>query len=147
MSMLTTLIYKLLLFSCGIVLVVLARFVHDLVVSRRILHSIPGPKPSSLIWGEEWKLYSHAPGQPYTDWHEQYGSIVRFRGAFGVCVCISYRFAFVPTPVYLAPSRIYHRPPGYFIHSRRECIPIPEGQRCSCLVQGYVGGGYSLGRR
>jgi len=142
--MLASLAYKLFLFSCGSMLVALARLVHDFVLSRRILHSIPGPQPSSFIWGEEWKLYSHAPGQPYTDWHKQHGPVVRFRGAFGVCLHQSL-FAFVTTPMHLASSHIYHRPPCNFLHSWRKCLLIPEGQRCSCLVQGYVRGGYSLG--
>ncbi|KAJ3575897.1 hypothetical protein NP233_g787 [Leucocoprinus birnbaumii] len=81
--MLSAFLYKFFLFSCGVGLVALARFVHDLVISRRLLRSIPGPKPSSFIWGEEWKLYSRPPGQPYAEWHRKYGPIVKFRGAFG----------------------------------------------------------------
>ncbi|KAF5356064.1 hypothetical protein D9756_004016 [Leucocoprinus leucothites] len=81
--MLSTLLYKLCLFSCGIVLTIFIRFVHDLVISRLLLSPIPGPKSTSFIWGEEWKLYTRPPGQPYMEWHRQYGPVTKFRGAFG----------------------------------------------------------------
>lgn len=73
------------LFSCGVAFVAFIRFVYDLVSIQRLLSHIPGPKAPSLIWGEEWKLYSSPPGQPYAHWHRQYGPVVKFRGAFGVC--------------------------------------------------------------
>jgi hypothetical protein len=83
--MFLALLYKLFFFSFGVALVALVRFIYDLVSARLLLRPIPGPTPSSYIWGEEWKLYSRPPGELYTDWHKQYGSIVKFRGAFGVC--------------------------------------------------------------
>lgn len=75
-----------LLFSSGVALVFFVHFVYYLVLSRRLLDRLPGPKAPSLLWGEEWKLYSSTPGQPYARWHKRYGTIVKFRGAFGVCV-------------------------------------------------------------
>ncbi|XP_006454581.1 hypothetical protein AGABI2DRAFT_114327 [Agaricus bisporus var. bisporus H97] len=72
-----------LLFSSGVALVFFVHFVYYLVLSRRLLDRLPGPKAPSLLWGEEWKLYSSTPGQPYARWHKRYGTIVKFRGAFG----------------------------------------------------------------
>ncbi|KAG7090808.1 hypothetical protein E1B28_009892 [Marasmius oreades] len=50
---------------------------------KRSLRSIPGPNPSSILWGEEWALYHTAPGSQYVKWHREYGKIVKFRGALG----------------------------------------------------------------
>jgi hypothetical protein len=74
------------LFLSGVVLVLFVRFVYNLVLSRHLLGRLPGPKAPSLLWGEEWKLYSSIPGQPYACWHKRYGAVVKFRGAFGVCL-------------------------------------------------------------
>ncbi|KXN81097.1 hypothetical protein AN958_06051 [Leucoagaricus sp. SymC.cos] len=81
--MLSTLLYKIFLFSCGIALVSFVHFMYNLLSTRLLLRPIPGPKASSFIWGEEWKLYSRPPGEPYMEWHKRYGPVVKFRGAFG----------------------------------------------------------------
>jgi hypothetical protein len=71
----------------GFILVSVARFVVHTIVARVSLQHIPGPIPSSYIWGEEWVLYHSIPGSPYVAWHKQFGKVVRFAGAFGVrCV-------------------------------------------------------------
>ncbi|KAF9454986.1 cytochrome P450 [Macrolepiota fuliginosa MF-IS2] len=81
--MFSALFYNVFLFSCGVALVLFVRFAYDLVSARLLLRHIPGPKPSSYIWGEEWNLYNSSPGQPYAMWHGRYGNVVKFRGAFG----------------------------------------------------------------
>ncbi|KAJ8090527.1 hypothetical protein PM082_002415 [Marasmius tenuissimus] len=50
---------------------------------RRCLRTIPGPRPSSLLWGEEWLLYHTEPGSQYSKWHEEFGRVVKFTGAIG----------------------------------------------------------------
>lgn len=52
--------------------------------ARLALKHIPGPRPSSLVWGEEWLLYHSLPGSAYLSWHKIYGKVVKFTGAFGV---------------------------------------------------------------
>lgn len=54
--------------------------------TRLIFRSIPGPEPSSLLWGEEWELYHGVPGSLYLDWHKRFGRLVAFSGAFGVSI-------------------------------------------------------------
>ena len=72
----------LLLLVCAAVAIV-QWFIHVARVTRALNH-VPGPRPTSILWGEEWLLYSSTPGVPYSSWHEHYGKVVRFRGAFGV---------------------------------------------------------------
>lgn len=62
----------------------IVRSVAHLVSVRKTLKHVPGPRPSSLLWGEEWLLYHSVPGSLYVDWHNQYGKVVKFTGAFGV---------------------------------------------------------------
>ncbi|KAF9269922.1 cytochrome P450 [Marasmius fiardii PR-910] len=42
---------------------------------KRSLRVIPGPKSSSLLWGEERVLYHSEPGSQYTEWHREYGTV------------------------------------------------------------------------
>ena len=82
--MLWKLISSGLIFAVGFFLISLARFVVCIVCERMALRHIPGPAPSSFLWGEEWILYTDTPGLPYATWHKKFGSVVRFSGAFGV---------------------------------------------------------------
>lgn len=52
---------------------------------RSALSHIPGPKPTSWIWGNDWDVYVAAPGQLFKEWADRYGGAVRSHGAFGVC--------------------------------------------------------------
>lgn len=63
----------------------LARFITHFISTHRALRHVPGPRPSSLVWGDEWLLYHSTPGIHYVRWHRQYGKVLRFTSAFGVC--------------------------------------------------------------
>ncbi|KAF4623842.1 hypothetical protein D9613_002072 [Agrocybe pediades] len=81
--MISTLLYKSLLVALGFNLVILLRYaLHSLSTQRAFKH-VPGPSSSSMVWGEEWKLYHGTPGAPYIEWHRQFGKLVKFTGAFG----------------------------------------------------------------
>ncbi|GLB36521.1 putative cytochrome p450 [Lyophyllum shimeji] len=81
--MLEKVISNLTIFCLGSVLASLLRSIVQFVKARVVLRHIPGPPPSSSLWGEEWVLYHSLPGSPYLRWHRQYGKVVRFSGAFG----------------------------------------------------------------
>jgi hypothetical protein len=83
-TMLWQLLSSILIFHFGILLISFTRFVVHAIFERVILRNIPGPAPSSFLWGEEWDLYYGAPGLPYAIWHKKFGKVVRFSGAFGV---------------------------------------------------------------
>ncbi|KAG5646052.1 hypothetical protein DXG03_004475 [Asterophora parasitica] len=51
--------------------------------TRLALKHIPGPRPSSGLWGEEWELYHSLPGSAYLRWHKDFGKVVKINGAFG----------------------------------------------------------------
>ena len=78
--------HNLSLIILGFTLVILIRHVLHAMSTRLVLRSIPGPKPSSLLWGEEWELYHTVPGSLYLDWHKRFGKLVAFTGAFGVSI-------------------------------------------------------------
>ncbi|KAJ3758954.1 cytochrome P450 [Lentinula raphanica] len=61
----------------------LAHFIGHILFTRHALRHVPGPHPSSLLWGEEWLLYYSTPGAHYVRWHRQYGKVFQFTGAFG----------------------------------------------------------------
>ncbi|KII94437.1 hypothetical protein PLICRDRAFT_50407 [Plicaturopsis crispa FD-325 SS-3] len=63
-------------------LFLVSRFLIRIVHVRFALRHVPGPRNSSLIWGEEWKLFRSDPGQLYFDWHKA-GKVVKYSGAFG----------------------------------------------------------------
>ncbi|KZV79535.1 cytochrome P450 [Exidia glandulosa HHB12029] len=50
---------------------------------RSALAHIPGPKPTSWLWGNDWDVYVTAPGKLFKEWAAQYGGAVRSHGAFG----------------------------------------------------------------
>jgi hypothetical protein len=60
------------------------KFAFHVIYARFALRNIPGPLALSLIWGEEWRLYSNPPGSLYVQWHKQFGKVIKFSGAFGV---------------------------------------------------------------
>ncbi|KAJ7785829.1 cytochrome P450 [Mycena metata] len=62
---------------------VVTKFVIRVISARLCLRHIPGPTSTSLLWGEEWNLYHDAPGSHYLEWHQQFGKVVKFRGACG----------------------------------------------------------------
>ncbi|KAF7986221.1 hypothetical protein HWV62_38664 [Athelia sp. TMB] len=69
--------------SFAFVFVFIFRFIYRQSLVRYDLRHVPGPKSSSLIWGEEWKLYHDAPGALYANIHKEFGKVVKFTGAFG----------------------------------------------------------------
>ncbi|KAJ4485545.1 cytochrome P450 [Lentinula aciculospora] len=80
--MISHLLYPVLAFAVAAVYF-FSTFVRHLVATHILLRHIPGPRPSSLIWGEEWLLYYSTPGIHYVRWHKKYGKVLRFTGAFG----------------------------------------------------------------
>ncbi|KAF8634431.1 hypothetical protein AX15_000881 [Amanita polypyramis BW_CC] len=71
------------LLIAGFALFSVSKFLVHLVSVRVALGRVPGPNPSSNLWGEEWALYSGLPGSLYTLWHGRYGKLVKFSGALG----------------------------------------------------------------
>ncbi|KAG6891095.1 hypothetical protein C0995_014185 [Termitomyces sp. Mi166 len=69
--------------SFGCVLFSLLRTSLRFLKVRLALKHVAGPRPSSLLWGEEWLLYHGLPGSAYLSWHKEYGKVVKFTGAFG----------------------------------------------------------------
>ncbi|KAK0455909.1 cytochrome P450 [Armillaria borealis] len=67
----------------GCLVVLLLRYSIHLFSVRRTLRHVPGPRSSSLFWGEEWLLYHTLPGSHYVRWHQRFGKVVKFTGAFG----------------------------------------------------------------
>lgn len=84
MTMLWNLLSDTLIFCLGFVFVSFTRSAVHIIRERVALRNIPGPAPSSFLWGEEWVLYHGTPGLPYATWHKKFGKVVRFTGAFGV---------------------------------------------------------------
>ncbi|KAG6919563.1 hypothetical protein DXG01_004226 [Tephrocybe rancida] len=70
----------------GLVLISLFRIVLRFINVRIALKQVLGPRPSSLLWGEEWVLYHSPPGSAYLEWHKEFGKVVKFSGAFGVSI-------------------------------------------------------------
>ncbi|KAF8640554.1 hypothetical protein AX17_000216 [Amanita inopinata Kibby_2008] len=77
------LLHNLSLLSLGFAIIICARFIAHNISVRHALTHVPGPKPSSLLWGEEWLLFSGTPGSLYLQWHRKFGKVIRFSGAFG----------------------------------------------------------------
>jgi hypothetical protein len=117
------------LFLSGVALVLFARFLYNLVISRRLLSRLPGPKAPSLLWGEEWKLYSSIPGQPYACWHKQYGSVVKFRGAFGVCVLFISAYCGPHCSQHQVVSITDHRAISFILNENAYLFPKAKGVR------------------
>ncbi|KAF9523587.1 cytochrome P450 [Crepidotus variabilis] len=81
--MISTIIYKFSLLLFGFGLFLLGQLLYHTLSTKHAFRSVPGPRPSSWIWGEEWNLYNDLPGKPYEDWHRHFGKVVAFSGAFG----------------------------------------------------------------
>lgn len=79
-----TLIPTLAQLSVAFVCFLILHFIYRQTLVRYALRHVPGPKASSLIWGDEWELYHNAPGALYVDMHKHFGKVVKFTGAFGV---------------------------------------------------------------
>lgn len=75
---------SILFLGLAFIVVYFLKLIWRLVTVRFVLRHIPGPKASSLLWGEEWCLYHNTPGSQYAAWHNEYGKVVKFTGAFGV---------------------------------------------------------------
>ncbi|PPQ88095.1 hypothetical protein CVT25_014393 [Psilocybe cyanescens] len=88
--MIHLLIHKLALIVSGFTVVILTHYLVHAVSTRRTFCYVPGPRPSSFLWGEEWELYHQAPGVPYIDWHSRFGKLVTITGAFGVRVSFAW---------------------------------------------------------
>ncbi|EGO02781.1 hypothetical protein SERLA73DRAFT_102755 [Serpula lacrymans var. lacrymans S7.3] len=69
--------------ALALILVGIIRLVQRRLAARLAFRRIPGPSCSSLIWGEEQKLYYNVPGSLHLQWHRHYGNVVKFTGAFG----------------------------------------------------------------
>jgi hypothetical protein len=80
----SSLLVNVALTSFALTMFVVCKCLIRFISARLSLRHIPGPTPTSLIWGEEWNLYHNAPGSHYLEWHQQFGKVVKFRGAFGV---------------------------------------------------------------
>ncbi|KAK7041953.1 hypothetical protein VNI00_008935 [Paramarasmius palmivorus] len=74
---------SLLFILIGILAVNLTKFLAHRRSVQHLLRRVPGPKASSLLWGEEWLLYHTEPGSQYVEWHQKYGKVVKFTGALG----------------------------------------------------------------
>ncbi len=133
----------------GCLVVLLLRYSIHLFSVRRTLRHVPGPRSSSLFWGEEWLLYHTLPGSHYVRWHQRFGKIVKFTGAFGVRFFNASsgmtRLMAVFTPT--APSSFHNRPSRYLVHSWRRDLQLPETQWSSGVVQGNSRRRHSLGGR
>lgn len=105
----------------GFTFVVLTRHVLHTMSTRLILRGIPGPKPSSFLWGEEWELYHSVPGSLYLDWHKRFGKLVAFSGAFGVSI-FSIPLSYLLTIHGLESSYFCHRPMRHSLHPWCRCI-------------------------
>ncbi|KAL1704429.1 cytochrome P450 [Schizophyllum commune] len=57
------------------VLVSVARYLIHILSARSVLRRVPGPSPSSWLWGEEWDLFHTAPGSRYLSWHKHFGKV------------------------------------------------------------------------
>jgi len=87
--MLATLLYKFSLFLFGFNLFLVTRCALQAISVRNAICHLPGPKPSSVLFGEEWELYRTTPGSRYVEWHSTFGKVVKFNGAFGVGAVLS----------------------------------------------------------
>lgn len=79
-----SLVWNSLYIFIGFISLIIARYLIHVIHVRHTLRKIPGPPSSSLLWGEEWELYHDAPGSHYLKWHQEFGKVVKFSGAFGV---------------------------------------------------------------
>ncbi|KAF8588472.1 cytochrome P450 [Ramaria rubella] len=48
-----------------------------------LLKYVPGPKAPSWLWGSEWDMHNSEPGARYTQWKQQFGDVVKIKGALG----------------------------------------------------------------
>jgi hypothetical protein len=62
----------------------LVRLAMRFVEYERDFRHVPGPKPSSWLWGSEWDVYRSEPGRKYLEWREAFGRVYKFRTAFRV---------------------------------------------------------------
>lgn len=111
--MLISILYNLALVLLGFNLFITARYVLHFVSMRHSFRHIPGPRASSLLWGEEWNLYHGSPGALYIDWHRRFGKLVKFTGAFG------HQVLSVTDP----------RAIGFILGEGTYCFPKPQGVR------------------
>lgn len=62
-----------------------SRLIRNTAASSIIyISNLPGPKSPSWLWGNEWDMYTTAPGQKYMEWYHAFGRIFKFKGALGV---------------------------------------------------------------
>lgn len=85
------------------------RFLFRLISARISLRHVPGPSSSSFLWGEEWNLYHNTPGSHYLEWHQQFGKVLKFRGACGVLSPLSLSKYILLNATVTAPSTLDNR--------------------------------------
>ncbi|KAJ7770931.1 cytochrome P450 [Mycena maculata] len=78
-----TVLAGLALVGFALVFFAVGKFLVHFISTRISLYHVPGPSSTSLLWGEEWNLYHNAPGSHYLEWHQQFGKVLKFRGACG----------------------------------------------------------------
>jgi hypothetical protein len=96
--------------------VYIIRVIHRQISARFHLRRVPGPKSSSIIWGEEWRLYHNRPGSLHVEWRREFGKVVKFTGAFGVNITY-FKILFLISDIFTAPDAFYYRSPGYRVYS------------------------------
>ena len=72
--------------SLGWLLLSIARALWNQSHVSSLLRHVPGPKAPSWLWGSEWQVHESAPGAPYIEWKQQYGDVVKYKGALGVSI-------------------------------------------------------------
>ena len=73
----------------GWILVSVVRILWNQFHVSTLLKHVPGPKSPSWLWGSEWQVHESAPGAPYIKWKQQYGGVVKYKGALGVSMVIT----------------------------------------------------------
>lgn len=110
---------------------VVTKFVIRVISARLCLRHIPGPTSTSLLWGEEWNLYHDAPGSHYLEWHQQFGKVVKFRGACGVLSLsfIARNAAHIPLRQHQILSITDERAVAFIVGEDIYRFPKPDGVR------------------
>jgi hypothetical protein len=97
------------------------------------LRSLPGPRSSHILWGNEKELFFSAPGFIYRHWKKQHGSIFKFSGAFGVRMCC-FNIS-LSSKIAIAPVFVHMRPGVHPAYIRPGKIPLfSKAGRCQNVV-------------
>lgn len=116
----------------GWILVSVARILWNQFHVSYLLRHVPGPKAPSWLWGSEWQVLESAPGAPYVKWKQQYGDVVKYKGALGVSGG-SCRDAWLILNVLLSQRNMLaisdHRAATYILGDHVYDFPKPQGVR------------------